>query len=151
MILLLSNPQVLATLYKSSRTITIVPNNLTKTFHFLVPSIVNHRITKLVTYRTMYLKALILTAFAAASIIAVPTVNDARTCGTPEPTEEQLQISGQMAIQEAQYLAENGTRFKAQAAINVNVYFHVVATAKTVAGGYLTVNKSQTHLNLAIC
>lgn len=93
----------------------------------------------------MQFKALILAALAASGVIAVPAVvsdvvSDARTCGVPHPTEEQLATSMKMAAQEAQHLAENGTSFKALATINVNVYFHVVAASKTVAGGYLTVS-----------
>jgi hypothetical protein len=93
----------------------------------------------------MRFTALIFAALAASGVIAVPAVGDIRTCGTPHPTEEQLEVSRQMAVQEAAFLAENGTNFKAQAAINANVYFHVVASAKTVAGGYLTVSRDLAH------
>jgi hypothetical protein len=60
-----------------------------------------------------------------------------RSCGTPNATEEQIQIAQNLQILESEAgFAESS--LAAAATINVKVYWHVTATAKTVAGGYLT-------------
>lgn len=79
----------------------------------------------------MQLKSLIVSAFAV-------TAAAKQRCTAPEPTEEQLEISRQMAIEEASILAEDSMSI--QATISTNVYFHVVASGTTVAAGYLTVS-----------
>ena len=45
-------------------------------------------------------------------------------CGTPDPTEEQLEISRQFAVKEA---ANRESGLQAQRAFSVNVYLHSVA------------------------
>ncbi|KAL1602939.1 hypothetical protein SLS59_004594 [Nothophoma quercina] len=60
-----------------------------------------------------------------------------RSCGTPNATEEQLQIAQNLQILEAEAGFADSS-LAAAATINVKVYWHVTATAKTVAGGYLT-------------
>ena len=63
-----------------------------------------------------------------------------RSCGTPSPTEEQRAEAKLFAQQEA---AARAAGIPApQAAINVKVYFHVLATSNATSGGYLSVNNS---------
>lgn len=69
-----------------------------------------------------------------ASLIAGAAAQ--RACGTPEATEEQLAQARVFAIQEA--AAREAGNFSLQATINVNVYFHVLATSSSVSGGYLS-------------
>ncbi|KAK9418446.1 putative Extracellular metalloprotease [Seiridium unicorne] len=79
----------------------------------------------------MQLKPLIFSAFVASAAAV-------QRCAAPEPTEEQLEISMQMAADEANHLAATGDQFHIEATIATNVYFHVVASGTTVAAGYLT-------------
>lgn len=60
-----------------------------------------------------------------------------RSCGTPNATQEQIQIAQNLQILEAESgFAESS--LAAAATIAIKVYWHVTATARTVAGGYLT-------------
>ncbi|KAK3312672.1 hypothetical protein B0H66DRAFT_504574 [Apodospora peruviana] len=61
------------------------------------------------------------------------------TCGTREPTTQELKIAQAFGIQEAAY----NSSLEARQTINVRVYFHVLASGTGVANGYLT----QTMLN----
>lgn len=80
---------------------------------------------------------LVLLLAAAAGALAE------RACGTPEPTEAQIAQAKLFQAQEKEMrLAGNTTRLAAAADITVNTYFHVVASARTTAGGYLTVGGS---------
>lgn len=80
----------------------------------------------------MLFKAVFLAALAATHAAAQ------RACGAPEPTEEEIAIAKQFyQIEKEARLAGNAT--SAAATISVNVYFHVLATANSAAGGYLTV------------
>ncbi|KAF2132102.1 zincin [Dothidotthia symphoricarpi CBS 119687] len=69
-----------------------------------------------------------------------------RSCGTPKPTVEQILVA-----QNFQISAENSSRLDAAvAAINVKIYWHVVASSNSVSGGYLTqatLNKQLAVLN----
>ncbi|RYP89646.1 hypothetical protein DL770_004224 [Monosporascus sp. CRB-9-2] len=59
-----------------------------------------------------------------------------RACGAPAPTEEQIEIAQQFAVTEAaDRVAGNSSRL---APINVNVYFHVLASSNSESGGYLS-------------
>lgn len=79
-------------------------------------------------------KLVLLMAAAAAGVIAE------RACGTPEPTEAQIAMAKIFQAKEKETrLAGNTTRAAAAADITVNTYFHVVASSRTTAGGYLTV------------
>ena len=75
-------------------------------------------------------------AMAAPTVFAGPTGRPGFGCAAPEPTAEQLEVSAAMAIQEAQMSHEQ--RRAAQAAVNVEVYFHVVAASTSLADGYIT-------------
>ncbi|KAH7401284.1 metalloprotease [Pyrenochaeta sp. MPI-SDFR-AT-0127] len=78
----------------------------------------------------MQLKALLFTALAATGVIAQ------RSCGTPKPTEEQVQIAQNLQILESEAaLSGKSARL---APISINVYWHVTATSTSVSGGYLT-------------
>lgn len=75
----------------------------------------------------------LLSALAAVGVIAQ------RQCGAPEPTTEQIESAKSLfKVESAARLAGNATSLAAD--ITVNTYFHVVASARTTAGGYLTVN-----------
>lgn len=82
----------------------------------------------------MLFKAVFLTALAAAHAAAQ------RACGTPEPTEEEIAIAKSFyQIEKEARLAGNAT--SAAATIEVNTYFHVLATSTSASGGYLTVRR----------
>ncbi|KAL2152737.1 hypothetical protein VTH82DRAFT_5922 [Thermothelomyces myriococcoides] len=57
------------------------------------------------------------------------------SCGAPEPDAEHIKISQQFAAQEAELLASGN--LTTQATINVDLYFHVVATSTDLSGGYI--------------
>lgn len=79
----------------------------------------------------MQARELLVLAMAAMGVVA-------ERCGAPEPTEAQLaQAKSFLAQEQEARLAGNLTT--AAATIGVNVYFHVVASSQTAAGGYLTV------------
>ncbi|KAJ3949904.1 uncharacterized protein N0V96_001037 [Colletotrichum fioriniae] len=82
----------------------------------------------------MQFKLSVVAALAAAASAAVTPAR--LGCGTHDPTPEHIEISKKLAEEEA---ANNGTMsLMAAATINVNVYFHVVASSQTVANGYIT-------------
>lgn len=88
-------------------------------------------------------KLIVLLAAAAASVSAE------RACGAPEPTEAQIAQAKTFYAQEQELRAAgNTTRAAAAADITVNTYFHVVATSKTTAGGYLSVCADPNHFLL---
>ncbi|KAK7697702.1 hypothetical protein SLS64_013258 [Diaporthe eres] len=79
----------------------------------------------------MLFKAALLTALAASHAVAQ------RACGAPEPTDEEIAISKSFyQVEKAARLAGNAT--SAAATIEVNTYFHVLATSTSASGGYLT-------------
>ncbi|KAH6639290.1 extracellular metalloprotease [Boeremia exigua] len=61
-----------------------------------------------------------------------------RSCGTPNATAEQIQVAQNLQILEAESNASGARLAAAAATINIKVYWHVTATARTVASGYLT-------------
>lgn len=78
----------------------------------------------------MQIKSILLSLLTATSAVAQ------RTCGTPKPTEEQNLIAQNFQIFESEArIAGNSSR---RAAINVKVYWHVIATSNSVSGGYIT-------------
>ncbi|KAH7156602.1 extracellular metalloprotease [Dactylonectria macrodidyma] len=79
----------------------------------------------------MLFKSFFLTLLAASSAIA------ARTCGAPEPSEEQDEISAEFMHREAAARKAQITTRQASS-IQVKVYWHVLATSSSVSGGYLT-------------
>ncbi|KAI8300858.1 Extracellular metalloprotease [Colletotrichum sp. SAR11_240] len=79
----------------------------------------------------MQLKSFLVAASMVASAFAK------RTCGTDEPTEVDLQVAQDFKLMESSArLAGNGSR--AAGPIQINVYWHVVASSQSVSGGYLT-------------
>ncbi|KAJ0332567.1 hypothetical protein COL922a_011285 [Colletotrichum nupharicola] len=79
----------------------------------------------------MQLKSFLVAASMLASAFAK------RTCGTDEPTEVDLQVAQDFKLMESSArLAGNGSR--AAGPIQINVYWHVVASSQSVSGGYLT-------------
>lgn len=81
----------------------------------------------------MLFKTVFLTAIAASQAVAQ------RACGAPQPTEEEIAVAKSFyEIEKAARLAGNAT--SAAATIDVNVYFHVLATSTSASGGYLTVS-----------
>ncbi|KAH7155804.1 metalloprotease [Dactylonectria estremocensis] len=79
----------------------------------------------------MLFKSFFLTLLAASSAIA------ARTCGAPEPSEEQDEISAEFMQREAVARKLQITT-RQVSSIQVKVYWHVLATSSSVSGGYLT-------------
>ncbi|KAF2641940.1 metalloprotease [Massarina eburnea CBS 473.64] len=83
----------------------------------------------------MHFKSLFLSAIAVSSATA------GRTCGTKNPTNEQKLIAQNFQLKEDAALSQarltgNGTS-SVQAAINVKIYYHVVAISTAASGGYL--------------
>merc|ERR1712029_316509 len=78
----------------------------------------------------MQLKTLLLSLLASSATAQ-------RSCGTPNATEEQLQIAQNLQILESE-ASFGESSLAAAATINIKVYWHVTATDKTVAGGYMT-------------
>ncbi|CAJ2502048.1 Uu.00g049010.m01.CDS01 [Anthostomella pinea] len=76
-------------------------------------------------------KVLALAALSATSALAAPS-RGKFGCGA-EPTPELLAAAEQMAVQEA----AGNTSFNALATVEVDVYFHVVASSTAVADGYV--------------
>ncbi|KAF6827803.1 Extracellular metalloprotease [Colletotrichum musicola] len=93
----------------------------------------------------MQIKSLLAAAFLATSAAAV------RTCGTADPTEVELQAAENFRLMEASSRRPaNGTR--AAGPIKINVYWHVVSTSQTTAGGYIaqaTLDEQLAVLNAA--
>ncbi|KAI0133013.1 metalloprotease [Xylariales sp. AK1849] len=77
-----------------------------------------------------------LTLFASA--FAASAAAEVLRCSAPGPTEEQREVARQMAIEEANYLSATNQGMHIEATIATDVYFHVIASSKTVAAGYLT-------------
>lgn len=73
------------------------------------------------------------------SLALVSITTAQRNCGTPDPTDEQVQIAQNLQIlEEEAALDGNSSRIAAAATINVKVYWHVTATSSSVSGGYLS-------------
>ncbi|KAI1849374.1 hypothetical protein JX265_012066 [Neoarthrinium moseri] len=75
-------------------------------------------------------------AFTIAALVASAAAK--QRCAAPAPTEQQIEASRQMKIQEDNYAAVAGESMHIQATINTNVYWHVIASARTVAAGWLS-------------
>ena len=88
----------------------------------------------------MLFKSLASAAIMATSAVAAAVAPRSFSCGTDQPSREHLQISKALAAKEAE-LAASGN-FTVMAAINVNVYVHVVAASTSLADGYVTVSHS---------
>lgn len=77
-----------------------------------------------------FTSSLVSLLLAASGALAI------RTCGTPEPTDNQTEVASTFMVLEND-AAESGNLTR-RAAININVYWHVIATSTSVSGGYLT-------------
>lgn len=91
----------------------------------------------------MLFKSLAVTAAAALAGSASAHLiarNTTRSCGTPDPTKAQVEVSQQMLRQERTRVAS-----RQLAAIEVDTYFHVVAASESEADGYATVRKNRHH------
>ncbi|POS71985.1 metalloprotease [Diaporthe helianthi] len=88
----------------------------------------------------MLFKTIFLTAIAASHAVAQ------RICGTPDPTEEEIALAKSFyQVEKAARLAGNAV--SAAATIEVNVYFHVLATSTSASGGYLTTSQISAQLD----
>ena len=86
----------------------------------------------------MIFKSLALTAVLAAFVSAHLTPRRAiRSCGTPHPSEAQVETSRQMLEHERARVAEGVLR--SERTIEVDTYFHVIAASESVEDGYATV------------
>ncbi|RYP28350.1 hypothetical protein DL767_007255 [Monosporascus sp. MG133] len=84
----------------------------------------------------MLFKSVAITAALAASTSTqFSPRNITRSCGTPLPTEAQIQASQQM-LQDERVRIASGVR--PLRALTVNTYFHVVAASKAEEDGYAT-------------
>ncbi len=84
----------------------------------------------------MHIKSLLLPAVFAVTILAAATPKPFG-CGTPEPSQDHVRISQEFAAQEKEFAASGNLTIAAT--INVDVYFHVVASSTAVSDGYVTV------------
>ncbi|KAF7537180.1 hypothetical protein G7Z17_g12901 [Cylindrodendrum hubeiense] len=71
------------------------------------------------------------------ALLAASSACARRTCGTPDPSEEELEVAGDFMKSEASARKLAITTRQASS-ITVKVYWHVLATSSSVAGGYLT-------------
>lgn len=88
----------------------------------------------------MQIKSFLLAAAAAPAALgaAVNTIKPFN-CGTDAPSRQHIQMTKELAEKEAAVAAEG--IMTAQATINVNVYFHVVAASTALSDGYVTVRR----------
>lgn len=91
-------------------------------------------------FKSAFATALLATSAAAHSYM-FPRAdgNMTRTCGTPEPTKEQMAASEAMLQKERELRAKGEGR--ALRAFSVNTYFHVVTASTSTSAGYLTVSR----------
>lgn len=80
--------------------------------------------------------ALLAPAALGAVIEPVRPRNRGFGCGTHEPTPEELAATQEIAALEA----AQGGAIEARQTVNVDVYFHILASGTSVADGYLTVH-----------
>ncbi|KAJ0114211.1 hypothetical protein N8I77_006999 [Diaporthe amygdali] len=85
-------------------------------------------------------KSIFIAALAASHAVAQ------RACGAPEPTEEQIAIAKALyQIEKDARLAGNAT--SALATVEVNTYFHVLASSTSTSGGYLSASSISSQLD----
>lgn len=80
----------------------------------------------------MFVKAVVSTGLLASAVMGRGLQKrDVRSCGAPEPREDQLAFAAQLAVSEAsaRKAGDSGLR----AAINVETYFHVVSGSESGA------------------
>ncbi|KAF9879651.1 fungal specific transcription factor domain-containing protein [Colletotrichum karsti] len=88
-------------------------------------------------FSAMHLKFGCFMAFIALVSGAATQKKEQFECGNEEPSVEHMEISKVLAQQEA-LESSNGTLRLAASTITVETYFHVVASSRSVAGGWLT-------------
>ncbi|KAI9147236.1 Extracellular metalloprotease [Paramyrothecium foliicola] len=92
-------------------------------------------------------RTLLLLTSTAALIIGSPVNQSGKItqlCGNPEPTEEQQQVAKDFLQQER--LLRTGSAPVKRQTISVDTYFHILADAETVEGGYLTTESLDAQL-----
>jgi len=94
----------------------------------------------------MHFSSLVLQSIFATAISAAATPRPFG-CGAPEPSQEHVKISQKFAAQEKEFAASGNLSIAAT--INVDVYFHVVASSTAVSDGYVTVTLPSTNLPLS--
>lgn len=82
----------------------------------------------------MFLKQLVLPALLVTSINAQSSIRP-RTCGTPSPTEEQIEASKSLLEYE-----RSSMRGMTQREIKVDTYFHILAASEHRSDGWVTVS-----------
>lgn len=95
--------------------------------------------------RFLSLATAALLAPAALGAVIEPAVrprNRGFGCGTHEPTPEELAATQEIAAME---VAQGGA-LEARQTVNVEVYFHILASGTSVADGYLTVHAPSSPL-----
>ena len=85
----------------------------------------------------MQIKTALIAGLAASSAAAQ------RSCGAPSPTPEQIEVSKLFAAQEEAARSAGNSTSAQRASINVNVYFHVLASSNSASGGYLSVSQDR--------
>ncbi|KAK0629527.1 hypothetical protein B0T17DRAFT_589272 [Bombardia bombarda] len=93
----------------------------------------------------MLFQTLAMAGLMAQSAFAAATAKPF-ACGTKEPTAEHKAIHKALAVKEAEFAASGN--FSAQATINVDVYFHVVAASTSLSDGYVTDTMLTNQLNV---
>lgn len=116
-----------------------VPSSATSaTFkQLLLPSCLNHSASQFLT-NNMLFSGLILPALLAGSIAAHPGIRSEAGldfCGTPAPTEEQIQASKFLLERERLQV-----RSASERTLKVDTVFHVVAASESQEDGYVTVS-----------
>lgn len=76
--------------------------------------------------------------FVLGALVASCAAATERTCGAPEPTEEQIALAKSFYVMEQEARAAGNFSAAAQT-IEVNVYFHVLSTSNAVEDGYISV------------
>jgi len=67
-------------------------------------------------------------------------------CGTDQPSREHLQITQALAAEEAAFAASGNVT--ARATVNVDVYFHVIASSSSLSGGYVPQSQITNQLSV---
>lgn len=88
----------------------------------------------------MFVKNILTGAFMAGAAMghAIRSAGPQKfTCGAPEPSEKQLEVAANLALQEAEAEASGNSTLAARATIEVDTYFHVVSTSSS-SSSYLS-------------
>lgn len=90
--------------------------------------------------------------FILGALVASCVAETPRSCGAPEPTDEQIALAKSLYVMEKEARVAGNYSALAQT-IEINVYFHVLSTSNAVADGYISVRKSRpnTYFNFFKC